>query len=171
MRIKLKKKAEEYKPVKGNEEEIINHLLNHYGECYVEKNNETVSFHIPHKTFFINDETTFFKCGKDGEIHTAKDKYNFKNYVAVPFSIASQDMVKILRAQNFVSLDMESDSTIDTLLKKWKLKTTTKTFTITQNDILIFNRDWKIVDCLMNEQNKQYENLLACNDYIVERED
>ena len=28
-----------------------------------------------------------------------------------------------------------------------------------------------IVDCLMNGQNKPYEILLACNDYIVERED
>lgn len=171
MIIECKKKVEGYKPVKGNEEEIINHLFNHYGEYYVEKYNGEVSFYIPNKAFFINDETTFFKCGKNGEIHTAKDKYNFKNYVAVPFSIASQDMVKILQAQNFVSLDMESDSTIDTLLKNWKLKTTTKTFTVTQNDILIFDTYGKIVDCLMNEQNKPYEILLACNEYIVEQDD
>lgn len=171
MIIECKKRAEGYKPVKGNEKEIINHLLNHYGECYVEKNKEEVFFYIPNKAFFINDETTFFKCEKNGEIHTAKDKYNFKNYIAVPFSIASQDMVKILQAQNFVSLDMESDGTIDTLLKNWKLKTTTKTFTVTQNDILIFNMDWKIVDCLMNGQNKPYEILLACNNYIVEQDD
>lgn len=171
MIINCKKRAEGYKPVKGNEKEIINHLFDHYGECYVEKNKETVSFHIAYKTYFINDETTFFKCGKDGEIHTAKDKYNFKNYVAVPFSIASQDMVKILQAQNFVSLDMESDSTIDTLLKNWKLKTTTKTFAVTQNDIIIFNKDWEIVDCLMNRLNKPYEILLACNNYIVEQDD
>lgn len=98
-------------------------------------------------------------------------EYRSTDYIAVPFSIASQDMVKILQAQNFVSLDMESDSTIDTLLKNWKLKTTTKTFTVTQNDILIFNMDWKIVDCLMNEQNKPYEIILACNEYIVEQDD
>lgn len=59
-------------------------------------------------------------------------EYESTDYIAVPFSIASQDMVKILQAQNFVSLDMESDSTIDTLLKNWKLKTTTKTFTVTR---------------------------------------
>lgn len=29
MRIKLKKRAEKYKPVKGNELEIIKHLLDH----------------------------------------------------------------------------------------------------------------------------------------------
>lgn len=94
-------------------------------------------------------------------------EYGSTDYIAVPFSIASQDMVKILQAQNFVSLDMESDSTIDTLLKNWKLKTTTKTFTVTQNDILIFNMDWKIVDCLENEKNQLYRDVLESNGYIV----
>ena len=94
-------------------------------------------------------------------------EYESTDYIAVPFSIASQDMVKILQAQNFVSLDMESDSTIDTLLKNWKLKTTTKTFTVTQNDILIFNMDWKIVDCLENEKNQLYRDVLESNGYIV----
>ena len=82
-------------------------------------------------------------------------EYESTDYIAVPFSIASQDMVKILQAQNFVSLDMESDSTIDTLLKNWKLKTTTK-------------MDWKIVDCLRNDQNQGYGGILESNQYIVE---
>lgn len=94
-------------------------------------------------------------------------EYGSADYIAVPFSIASQDMVKILQAQNFVSLIMESDSTIDTLLKNWKLKTTTKTFTVTQNDILIFDMDWKIVDCLENERNQLYRDVLESNGYIV----
>lgn len=95
-------------------------------------------------------------------------EYGSTDYIAVPFSIASQDMVKILQAQNFVSLDMESDSTIDTLLKNWKLKTTTKTFTVTQNDIIIFDMCWKIVDCLRNDQNQGYGGILESNQYIVE---
>ena len=94
-------------------------------------------------------------------------EYGSTDYIAVPFSIASQDMVKILQAQNFVSLDMESDSTIDTLLKNWKLKTTTKTFEVTQNDILIFNTDWEIVDCLENDKNQLYRDILESNGYIV----
>lgn len=163
MRIKLDKKAEEYKPVKGNEKEIIKHLLDHYGECYVEKNKETVSFHIPNKTFFINDETTFFKCGKDGEIHTAKDKYNFKNYVAVPFDASDKDMLRIFQAPNFVSFKRKH--TVAPSLKKWSLKTTTRLFTVRYGDILIFDGDGKIVDYLMNGRDKKYETLLACNDY------
>ena len=168
MRIKLKKRAEKYKPVKGNELEIINHLLNHYGKCYVEKYKETVSFHIPNKAFFINDETTFFKCEKDGEIHTAKDKYNFKNYVAVPFN-NNADLARVFTAPNFESFTRNGVTRL--MWKKWDLKTTTETFAVSYNDILIFNKDWEIVDCLMNGQNKPYESLLACNDYIVKRDD
>ena len=167
MIIECKKRVEGYKPVKGNEKEIINHLFDHYGECYVEKNKETVSFHIPHKTYFINDETTFFKCGKNGKIHTAEDKYNFKNYFAVPFN-SNADLMRVFTAPNFESFTRDGVSRL--LWKKWVLKTTTETFAVSYKDILIFNEDWEIVDCLMNGQDKQYESLLACNDYIVERE-
>lgn len=168
MIIECKKRAEGYKPVKGNEKEIINHLLDHYGECYVEKNKETVSFHIPHKTFFINDETTCFKCGKNGEIHTAKDKYKFKNYVAVPVN-ANADLMRVVAAPNFESFTRYGVKHL--VGKKWALKTTTETFEVSYNDIIIFNENWKIVDCLMNGQNKPYESILACNDYIVEQDD
>ena len=129
-----------------------------------------ILFNIDYKIFFTNEDASFFKYESDGRINVVFDRYDFVDYIAVPFSIASQDMIKILQAQNFVSLDMESDSTIDTLLKNWKLKTTTETFAVSYKDILIFNEDWEIVDCLMNGQDKQYESLLACNDYIVERE-
>lgn len=169
MIIECKKRAEGYKPVKGNEKEIINHLFDHYGECYVEKNKETVSFHIAYKTYFINDETTFFKCGKDGEIHTAKDKYNFKNYVAVPFDASDKDMLRIFQAPNFVSFKRKH--TVAPSLKKWGLTTTTKIFEVSYKDIIIFDTDGEIVDCLMNGRNKPYEILLACNNYIVEQDD
>lgn len=168
MIIECKKRVEGYKPVKGNDEEIINHLLNHYGKCYVEKNKETVYFHIPNKTFFSNDETTLFKCGKDGEIHTAKDKYNFKNCVAVPFN-DNADLRRVFTAPNFESFTR--DGVTRWVWKNWVLKTTTETFAVSYDDIIIFNENWKIVDCLMNRQNKPYESLLACNDYIVERDD
>lgn len=164
MIIECKKRVEGYKPVKGNEEEIINHLLNHYEECYVEKYKETVSFHIPNKAFFINDETTFFKCEKDGEIHTAKD--NFKNYVAVPFDASDKDMLRIFQAPNFVSFKRKH--IVAPSLKEWGLKTTTRSFTVRYRDILIFDTDGEIVDCLRNDQNQGYGGILESNQYIVE---
>lgn len=168
MIIECKKRAEGYKPVKGNENEIINHLFDHYGECYVEKYNGEVSFHIPNKAFFINDETTFFKCEKNGEIHTAKDKYNFKNYVAVPFD-DNDDMMRIFTAPNFESFIRDGVTRL--VWKNWVLKTTTETFGVSYKDIIIFDENNEIVDCLMNGQNKPYEILLACNNYIVEQDD
>ena len=163
MIIECKNRVEGYKPVKGNEKEIINHLFDHYGECYVEKNKETVSFQIPYKTYFINDETTFFKCGKNGEIHTAKD--NFKNYVAVPFDASDKDMLRIFQAPNFVSFKRKH--IVAPSLKKWGLTTTTETFTVSYKDIIIFDTDGEIVDCLRNDQNQGYGGILESNQYIV----
>ena len=164
MIIECKKIAEGYKPVKGNEKEIINHLFDHYGECYVEKNKETVSFHIAHKTYFINDETTFFKCGKNGEIHTAEDKYNFKNYFAVPFH-KNADLMRVFIAPNFESCTRDE---VNRLV--WGLKTTTETFAVSYNDILIFDMCWRIVDCLRNDQTQLYRDVLESNGYIIERD-
>lgn len=165
MIIECKKRAEGYKPVKGNEKEIINHLLDHYGECYVEKNEEVVSFYIPYKTFFINDETTFFKCGKDGQIHTAKDKNNFKNYVAVPFDQNNEDLMRIFTAPNFMSF--KRDGVRNLGWKNWSLETMIETFAVKYNDIIIFDEDGGIVDCLVNDSMKIPLNVLTSHDYIV----
>lgn len=161
MIIECKKRAEGYKPVKGNEKEIINHLLDHYGECYVAKNKEVVSFNILNKIFFSNDKTTFFKCGKNGEIHIAKDKYNFKNYFAVPFNKNAD--LRLFIAPNFESCTRDG---VNRLV--WGLKTTTETFIVSYNDIIIFDMCWKIVDCLRNDQNQGYGGILESNQYIVE---
>lgn len=156
MRIECKKRAEGYKPVKGNEKEIINHLLDRYGRCCVDKNEESF--------YFSNDEPTFFKLEKDGEIRIAKDKYTFKNYVAVPFN-SNTDLMRVFTAPNFESFEREGVRRLG--WKSWSLKTTTKLFAISYGDIIIFNEYWEIVDCLMNERDKPYETLLASNDYIV----
>lgn len=136
MIIECKKIAEGYKPVKGNEKEI----------------------------FFINDETTFFKCGKNGEIHTAEDKYNFKNYFAVPFH-KNSDLMRVFIAPNF-----ESCTRDEVNLLVWGLKTTTETFAVSYNDILIFDMCWRIVDCLRNDQTQLYRDVLESNGYIIERD-
>lgn len=172
MIIECKKRAKGYKSVKGNEKEIINHLLIHdyYNYWEVEKD-KRITFRIGGEAFFTNEDNSFFRCETDGKINHIMKKYEFIDYIAVPFDITNKDVLKIFQSQNFVSLRLKKDSVPDSLSKCWILKTTTQTFGITYNDIIIFDKDWKIVDCLMNGQNKPYEILLACNDYIVEQDD
>lgn len=167
MIIKCKKRAEGYKPIKGNEKEIINHLLEHdyYDEWYVEKDVEIVSFYIHKELFCTNKESTFFKCEKDGRIHIVKEDYGFKNYVAVPFDQNNEDLMGIFTAPNFVSF--ERKHIVAPSLKKWGLKTTTKSFTVEYGDILIFDKNWEIVDCLMNANKKIPLNILTSHDYVV----
>lgn len=35
-------------------------------------------------------------------------------------------------------------------------------------DIIIFDKDWEIVDCLVNDQSQWYIGILESNQYIVE---
>lgn len=113
------------------------------------------------KMFFLNVE-------KMGRYTLQKDKYNFKNYVAVLVN-ENADLMRVVAAPNFESFTRDGVKYL--VGKKWTLKTTTETFELSYNDIIIFNKNWKIVDCLMNGQNKPYESILACNDYIVEQDD
>lgn len=179
MIIECKKRAEGYKPVKENELELIEHLLNqNFYKSYsitgskikVEgRTCRVISFEIVEEnwrsTSFNNEEDVFFKCGKDGQIHIIKDKYNFKNYIAVPFDMSDKDVLKIFSDPNFVSF--ERKHIVAPSLKKWGLKTTTKSFTVRYGDILIFDENWEIVDCLMNDPIKLPLNVLTSHNYIV----
>lgn len=155
MIIECKKRAEGYKPIKGNEEEIINHLSIHdyYNYWEVEKDNKRITFRIGGEVFFTNEDNSFFRCETDGRIKHIMKKYEF--------------ILKIFQSQNFVSLKLKKDGVPDSLSKHWILKTTTQTFGITYNDIIVFDKDWEIVDCLRNDQNQGYGGILESNQYIV----
>lgn len=181
MRIKLEKKADGYKPVKGNELELIKHLVdqNFYSSYSIEGSRievegkicRTISFEIEENwgsTSFNNENGVFFKCEKNGQIKIRYGKPKPKKCIGVIFDVFNVDVIEILQAKNFKGLRKYSPFSKG---DEWVLKTTTETFAVSYNDILISDEDWEIVDCLMNNQNKQYENLLACNDYIMERDD
>ena len=169
MIIECKKRAEGYKPIKGNEEEIINHLSIHdyYNYWEVEKDNKRITFRIGGEVFFTNEDNSFFRCETDGRIKHIMKKFEFIYYIAVPFDITNKDILKIFQSQNFVSLKLKKDGVPDSFSKYWILKTTTQTFGITYNDIIVFDKDWEIVDCLRNDQNQGYGGILESNQYIV----
>ena len=170
MQIKCKKRAKYYKLVKGNEKEIINHLSIHdyYNYWEVEKDNKRITFRIGGEVFFTNEDNSFFRCETDGRIKHIMKKYEFIDYIAVPFDITNKDILKIFQSQNFISLKLKKDGVPDSFSKYWILKTTTQTFRITYNDIIVFDKDWEIVDCLVNDQSQWYIGILESNQYVVE---
>ena len=170
MRIRCQKESEDYKPVRGNEKEIINHLLEHdyYSYWDIEKDGNVISFNIDYKLSFTNKLNSFFKYKLNGTIEHVYGKC-FVDYVAIPFSLTNTDILKIFQAPNFLSC--KKFSTEDYLFKAWTFKTITDTFTVTYNDIIIFNTDYTIVDCLANNKNESNETILESNGYIIKQDD
>lgn len=137
MRIKLEKKAEEYKPVKGNELEIIKHLLDHVISFEIEENWGSTSFN--------NEKDVFFKCEKNGQIKIRDSEPKPKKCIGVIFDVFILDIIEILQAKNFKGLRRDpSFSKGD----GWELKTTTDTFKVSNGDLVVIDDDKKIIDCL-----------------------
>lgn len=158
MRIKLEKKAEEYKPVKGNEEEIIKHLLDHnfYNSYSIEGSRievegricRTISFEIEENwgsTSFDNEEGVFFKCEKNGQIKIRYNEPKPKKCIGVVFDVFNVDIIEILQAKNFKGLRRDSSFSKG---YGWELKTETDTFKVDCGDLVVIDDDERILDCL-----------------------
>lgn len=156
MRIKLEKKADEYKPVKGNELELIKHLLNQnfYKSYSIEGSRievegricRTISFEIEENwgsTSFYNEEGVFFKCEKNGQIKIMYGKPKPKKCIGVIFDVFNVDVIKILQAKNFKGLRKYSPFSKG---DEWELKTKTDTFKVEGGDLVIIDEDKKIID-------------------------
>ena len=158
MRIKLEKKAEEYKPVKGNELEIIKHLLDHnfHNSYSIEGNRievegricRTISFEIAENwgsTSFNNKKDVFFKCEKNGQIKIRHSEPKPKKCIGVIFDVSNVDIIEILQAKNFKGLRRNSPFSKG---DEWELKTETDTFKVYYGDLVVIDDDDKIIDCL-----------------------
>lgn len=158
MRIKLEKKAEEYKPVKGNELELIKHLLNQnfYKSYSIEGSRievegricRTISFEIEENwgsTSFDNGKGVFFKWEKNGQIKIRYGEPKPKKCIGVIFDVFILDVIEILQAKNFKGLRRDSPFSKG---DEWELKTTTDTFKVCGGDLVVIDDDGKIIDCL-----------------------
>ncbi|WP_427832003.1 hypothetical protein [Methanobrevibacter intestini] len=158
MRIKLEKKAEGYKPVKGNELEIIKHLCgqNFYEDYSIDGNRievegricRIISFEIEEnwgRTSFSNEKDVFFKCEKNGQIKIRYSEPKPKKCIGVIFDEFNVDTIEILQAKNFKGLRRDSYFSKG---DGWELKTTTDTFKVDRGDLVIIDDDKKIIDCL-----------------------
>lgn len=158
MRIKLEKKAEEYKPVKGNELELIKHLLdqNFYNSYSIEGSRievegricRIISFEIEENwgsTSFDNEKGVFFKCEKNGQITIRYSEPKPKKCIGVIFDVFNVDVIEILQAKNFNGLRRDSPFSKG---DEWELKTKTDTFKVNSGDLVVIDDDEKIIDCL-----------------------
>lgn len=158
MRIKFEKKAEEYKPVKGNELEIIEHLLdqNFYNSYSIEGSRievegricSTIPFEIEENwgsTSFNNEEDVFFKCEKNGQIKIRYSEPKPKKCIGVIFDVFDVDIIEILQAKNFKGLRRDSSFSKG---GEWELKTKTDTFEVCGGDLVVIDDDEKIIGCL-----------------------
>lgn len=157
MRIKLEKKAEEYKPVKGNELELIKHLLDHnfYNNYSIEGSRIEVEGRICRTIFeieenwrgtsFDNKKGVFFKCEKNGQIKIRYGEPKPKKCIGVIFDIFNMDVIEILQAKNFKGLRRDSPFSKG---GEWELKTKTDTFKVDCGDLVVIDDDEKIIDCL-----------------------
>lgn len=157
MRIKLEKKAEEYKPVKGNELELIEHLLNqNFYRSYsinacsqkIEgKMCRIISFEIEENwgsTSFDNEKGVFFKCEKNGQIKIRYGKPKPKKCIGVIFDVFNVDIIEILQAKNFKGLRRIPGGSLSPK-ECWELKTKTDTFKVYCGDLVVIDDDEKII--------------------------
>lgn len=159
MRIKLEKKAEGYKPVKGNELELIEHLCNQnfYKSYSIEASRieiegkicRVISFEIVEEnwgsTSFSNEKDVFFKCEKNGQIKIRYSEPTPKKCIGVIFDVFNLDIIEILQAKNFKGLRRDPPFSKG---DEWELKTTTDTFKVSVGDLVVLDDDGEIIDHL-----------------------
>lgn len=171
MRIKLEKKAEEYKPVKGNELELIKHLVdqNFYNRIEVDgRICRTISFEIEENwgsTSFDNKKGVFFKCEKKGQIKIRYSEPKPKKCIGVIFDVFNLDVTEILQAKNFKGLRRDSPFSKG---DEWELKTKTDTFKVDSGDLVVIDDDKKIIDCLKHGINTI--NICLNSEYRIKKE-
>lgn len=176
MRIKLEKKAEEYKPVKGNELELIKHLLDHnfYDSYSIDGSRIEVEGRICRTIFeieenwrgtsFDNEKGVFFKCEKNGQIKIRYGEPKPKKCIGVIFDVFNVDVIEILQAKNFKGLRRDSSFSKG---GEWELKTKTDTFEVCGGDLVVID-DEKIIDCLRH--GKDSINICLNDEYRIKKE-
>lgn len=180
MRIKLEKKAEEYKPVKENELELIKHLLDHnfYNNYSIEGRRievegricRTISFEIEENwgsTSFDNEEGVFFKCEKNGQIKIRYSEPKPKKCIGVIFDVIDEDICEILQAKNFKGLRRIPAISLSPK-ECWELKTKTDTFKVYCGDLVVIDDDKKIIDSLKHGINSI--NICLTGEYRIKKE-
>lgn len=165
MIINCMKRIEGYKPVKGNEKEIINHLLEHnyYDKFSFYKNMDRISAkkikHIENEILNLKAED-YFKLNDDGSIISQKQP-SFEDYVAMEFNLTNDfDWVNwLFNAPNIKSLHKN----LNAFIKEWYTKPAP--FQMQEGSILIFNKNSKTLHNVLNRTSRTIFPVLLENGY------
>ena len=170
MIIECKKRAEGYKPVKGNEEEIIDFLWgqDYYTKCSVKETKKGFDFWMATEfcgeEYFNNKEDYFVKLDDDGSITVSEGQPSFKDYVAMEFNLTDDfDWVKwLFKATNIHSLHQNQ---LTNTIKDWYMKPTP--FRVQEGSILVFNKNSKHLHDVLDRTSVTIDDVLLENGYAV----
>ena len=170
MIVECSRRPDGWIPVKGNEEEIIDFLLeyNYYTKYSVNKDGNDFDFNVDNKfwggKYFNNREGYFVKLNGDGSITVSEGQPSFKDYVAMEFNLTNDfDWVKwLFKAPNIYSLHQNQ---LTNTIKDWYMKPTP--FRVQEGSILVFNKNSKHLHDVLDRTSVTIDDVLLENGYAV----
>lgn len=179
MIIECKKRVEGYKPVKGNEKEICEFLLEHdfYKNFLIEKANDNFKFfhkNIPLGGYyynygedcFDNEDDFFVKLNEDGSISIFNKKQSPYKYVAMKFNFnKTNDFDWVSWLFNSPNVKSLHKNLITNNIEILCMPSTI--FKIREGSILIFNRDNGELYDVLDGSSRTIEDVLLGNGYAV----
>ena len=170
MIVECSRRPDGWIPVKGNEEEIQNFLLeqNYYEEYSIDKEGNDLDFNVDNKfwgrIYFNNREGYFVKLNDDGSINVSLKQPSFEDYVAMEFNLMGDyDWVKwLFKAPNIHSLHQNQ---ITNTIKEWCTKPIP--FQMQQGSILVFDKKSKYLHNVLSRTSVTIDDVLLENGYAV----
>ena len=170
MIVECSRRPDGWIPVKGNEEEIIDFLLeqNYYTKCSVKKTRKGFDFWVATgfcgEEYFNTRDGYFVKLDDDGSITVSEGQPSFEDYVAMEFNLTDDfDWVKwLFKAPNVKSLHRNQ---INDTIKAWDI--TPIPFQMQGGSILIFNKDSKTLHDVLDRTSVTIDDVLLENGYAV----
>lgn len=170
MIVECSRRPDDWIPVIGNEEEIIDFLWgqNYYTKCSVKETRKGFDFWVATEfcgeEYFNNRDGYFVKLDDDGSITVSEGQPSFEDYVAMEFNLTGDyDWVNwLFKAPNVKSLHRNQ---INDTIKAWDI--TPIPFQMQGGSILIFNKDSKTLHDVLDRTSVTIYDVLLENGYVV----
>ena len=170
MIVECSRRPDDWIPVIGNEEEIIDFLWgqNYYTKCSVKETRKGFDFWVATEfcgeEYFNNRDGYFVKLDDDGSITVSEGQPSFEDYVAMEFNLTNDfDWVKwLFKAPNIHSLHQNQ---LTNTIKDWYMKPTP--FRVQEGSILVFNKNSKHLHDVLDRTSVTIDDTLLENGYAV----